>query len=63
MRRLGRFEEAANSAERAKVMVEQKLGRKLEEAGSFQQFLAIAPPHLTSRIQKARERIAELRSS
>ena len=45
------------------ALAEQKLGRKIEAARSFQQFLAIAPPHFATQIQNARERLAELRTA
>ena len=36
-------------------------GRPAEAARSYQQFLAVAPPHLVAQIQDARQRVQELK--
>jgi tetratricopeptide (TPR) repeat protein len=46
-----------------KATAEETLGRRAEAARSFQQFLNVAPPNLKTQIERARARLAELRSS
>jgi tetratricopeptide (TPR) repeat protein len=43
-----------------KALAEERLGRLEDAVRSYQQFIALAPPHLASQVQEARRKIQEL---